>query len=221
MVRLCDVCFAFEDAADIPVIDHLSADIKDGEFCVVTGDSGVGKSTLIRLLLKEMEPVSGHLEVFGEDIGKLRPAKIPSYRRKLGVIFQDFKLIEERNVYENLEIARMIYGWSLKATENKIMHVLSFLGIDELHARFPKELSGGEKQKICLARALLNDPRLLLADEPTANLDPAASRDFIRLMDLISRQGITVIMTTHDINTIMDEAGAYHEIKLSVPRKEA
>ncbi len=220
MVRLCDVSFSFKDP-DIPVISRLSADIRDGEFCVVTGESGVGKTTLIRLLLKELEPDSGHLEVLGTDIGTIRPAGVPAYRRKLGVVFQDSRLIPERTVYDNLEITRMIYGWSIKDTELKIMHVLSFLGIDALHARFPHELSGGEKQKICLARAILNDPKLLIADEPTANLDPAASRDLVKLLDLISRQGTTVIMTTHDINTIKEETDRCREINLPFLQKEA
>ncbi|MCR5278209.1 MAG: ATP-binding cassette domain-containing protein [Lachnospiraceae bacterium] len=219
MVVFDDVSFSYDDGHFI--LRDLKLKVEEGEFCVITGESGIGKTTLIRLLLKEVEPVGGRIEVNGEDIGKIRPSGIPKYRRKLGVIFQDSKLVAERTVYENLELARMVYGWNSKDTESKITHVLKFLGIDNLHARFPQELSGGEKQKVCLARALLNDPKILLADEPTANLDPNASRDFVKLMELIHKQGVTVIMTTHALNIIKEEAEEYREIKLPVLGKEA
>lgn len=215
MVSFSDVSFFYE-GSDEPVLKDFSAVIEDGEFLVITGESGVGKTTIIRLLLKEAEPTKGEIFVLGRSLKKMRRSGIPAYRQKLGVVFQDFKLVNERNVYENLEIARRVYGWNSKDTEEKIRHVLVFLGIDRLHARYPEELSGGEKQKVCLARALLNDPKILLCDEPTANLDPAASREFVKLMNLIHRQGTTVIMTTHDLNTIKEEADDYREIRLSV-----
>ena len=203
MILFSDVSKHYDDGA--PVLSQFHEQIEDGEFIVLTGRSGAGKTTLLRLLLKEIEPDTGRIVVNGEDLSGIAPAKIPYYRRRIGVIFQDFRLMPERSVYDNLDVTRMVVGWSTKETERRIMNVLNFLGIDRLHKRMPAELSGGEKQKVCLARAILNDPVLLLADEPTGNLDPAASRDLIRLLELIHRQGTTVIMATHNTELLADK----------------
>ncbi|MCR5032421.1 MAG: ATP-binding cassette domain-containing protein [Lachnospiraceae bacterium] len=202
------------DGETSPVLKDLSMTVEEGDFCVITGRSGIGKTTLLRLLLKEVSPTEGKIFVEDRDISRIPSFGIPGYRRKFGVIFQDFKLLKDKTVFENLEIARRIYGWSKKDTEAKITHILVFLGIDRLHARYPYEISGGEQQKVCLARALLNSPRILLADEPTRNLDPEASAEFVRLMELIHRQGTTIVMTTHDIATIKQEDVHYTEVEL-------
>ena len=206
------------DKGESWVLRHFEAHIREGEFILLTGPSGVGKTSLIKLILREMLPREGRVIVEREDITKLPEQKIPYYRRRLGVIFQDFRLIRSQSVFENLNISRRIYGWGQKESEQRIMHVLKFLGMDHMHRRLPDELSGGEQQKICLARAILNDPKILLADEPTRNLDPRTSRDFARLLELIHRQGTTIVMATHDAETVKKEAENVREIAL--PGKE-
>ncbi|MCR5503794.1 MAG: ATP-binding cassette domain-containing protein [Lachnospiraceae bacterium] len=204
MILFSDVTKIY-DPEEGAVLDHFSEKIEDGEFVAFTGRSGIGKTTAIRLLLKEIEPTEGKIFVDETELSSIPPEKVPFYRRKIGVIFQDYRLMQDRTVYENLSVVRMICGWSAKKTEEKIMHVLSFLGIDRLHKRYPAELSGGEQQKICLARAILNDPSILLADEPTGSLDPDASGEIFRLLELIHRQGTTVVIATHDIGLLEEE----------------
>ena len=182
------------------VYDDFSEEISDGEFVVLTGESGSGKTTLIKMLLKEVEPLSGQIIVDGQDISKIKRNQIPYYRRNLGVLFQDFRLIQNETVYENLVSAILATGGSSKDADKKIVNVLTMLGIDSLHKRFPREMSGGEQQKVCLARAIINNPKLLLVDEPTGNLDPVSSFEINRLLDVINGQGITVVMATHDID---------------------
>ena len=213
MIEFKDAGFAYDVKSGF-VLRHFSEEIHNGEFVALTGRSGIGKTTLIRLLLRELELSEGSILVEDEDIGKIPPAKVPFYRRRMGVIFQDFKLIRDMQVYDNLNLSRRIYGWGQKESDTRIMHVLKFLGIDHFHKRYPDELSGGEQQKVCLARAILNDPKILLADEPTKNLDPRSSRELVRLLELIHRQGTTVIMATHDMDSIISEEVAYRELKL-------
>ncbi|MCR5251305.1 MAG: ATP-binding cassette domain-containing protein [Lachnospiraceae bacterium] len=190
---------------------HFSEIVGDGEFLVLTGRSGIGKTTLLKLLTREEQLSEGRILVDGEDIGALPPSRVPFFRRKLGVIFQDFRLVADLSVYDNLSLARRIYGWGRKETDERILHVLAFLGIDRLHKRLPAELSGGEQQKVCLARAILNDPKLLLADEPSRNLDPRASRELLHLLELIHRQGVTVLLATHDLENVKKEVPDHRE----------
>ncbi|MBR4529370.1 MAG: ATP-binding cassette domain-containing protein [Lachnospiraceae bacterium] len=211
MILFSEVTKRYE-AAGAPVLDHFTEKIDDGEFAVFTGRSGVGKTTALRLILREIEPTEGTVFVDRQDIGRIPRHQIPLYRRRIGVIFQDFRLMQEATVYDNLSITGRILGKSAKETESRIMHVLSFLGIDHYHKRYPAELSGGEQQKVCLARAIMNDPKFLLADEPTGNLDPAASRELLRLLELIHRQGKTVILATHDINLLNEETLSCRQI---------
>ncbi|WP_156036072.1 cell division ATP-binding protein FtsE [Butyrivibrio sp. AE3004] len=182
------------------VYENFNEIIEDGEFVVLTGESGSGKSTLIKMILKEVEPQSGTILVDGKDISKISTKQIPFYRRGIGVLFQDFRLIQSETVYDNLVTAILATGGSRKEAGKKIVNVLTMLGIDRLHKRYPKELSGGEQQKVCLARAIINNPRLLLVDEPTGNLDPTSSEELNRLLEVINRQGVTVVMATHDID---------------------
>lgn len=183
----------------ITVYRDFSMEIEDGEFVVLTGESGCGKSTLLKMILKETEPGSGVIKVDGVDLSGIRRGQIPFYRRGIGVVFQDFKLIQDDTVYDNLVAAILATGGSYKEAESKIINVLTMLGIDYLHKRYPREMSGGEQQKVCLARAIINNPKLLLVDEPTGNLDPASTMEINRLLDIINGQGVTVVMATHDI----------------------
>lgn len=190
------------EEGSILVYRDFSEEINDGEFIVLTGESGSGKTTLLRMLLKETEPDSGRILVDGEDLGTIKRKDIPFYRRKIGVVFQDFKLIQELSVYDNLLTAILATGGAGKDADRKIVDVLTMLGIDDLHKRLPREMSGGQQQKVCLARAVINNPKYLLVDEPTGNLDPASSAEIIRLLDVIHSHGITVIMATHDMSAL-------------------
>ncbi len=187
------------------VYKDFSEEIADGEFVVLTGESGSGKTTLIKMLLKEVEPQSGTIIVDGQDLSKIPRGRIPYYRRGIGVIFQDFKLIQNKSVYDNLVAAILATGGSHREAEQKIVNVLTMLGIDTLHKRYPREMSGGEQQKVCLARAIINNPKILLVDEPTGNLDPNASIELNKLFDVVNGQGITVVMATHDLQAACAE----------------
>ena len=186
------------EASDTPVFDHFSTVIQKGEFVLLTGDNGTGKTTFIKLLLKETEVNSGRIWVLDQDISAMLPREIPYYRRKLGVVFQEFYLVQDKTVYENVELARMIIGGRKKGNRTVITSLFSLLGITHLFKKYPSELSGGEQQKVCLARALVNYPSILLADEPTGNLSSKEARELMKLFDLVHRQGITVIVATHN-----------------------
>ncbi len=183
----------------VSVYEDFSEEIADGEFVVLTGERGSGKTTLIKMLLKEIEPQKGKIIVDGQDLSAIPRSRIPYYRRGIGVIFQDFKLIQNKSVYDNLVTAILATGGSHKEAEQKIVNVLTMLGIDSLHKRYPKEMSGGEQQKVCLARAIINNPKILLVDEPTGNLDPTSSQEIVKLLEVVNGQGITVVMATHDL----------------------
>ena len=191
MISFLNVTKEYEtEEGRISVYRNFSQEIEDGEFVVLTGKSGSGKTTLIRMLLKELEPDSGRIIVNDRDLSTVSRKDIPYYRREIGVIFQDFKLIQDESVYDNLSAAILATGGSLKEADKKIVDVLTMLGIDSLHKRYPRQMSGGEQQKVCLARAIINNPGILLVDEPTGNLDPTSSREINDLLD---------IMATHDI----------------------
>ena len=209
----------YYDGEKEPVLKDFSAVIGDGEFILLTGESGVGKSSFIRLLLGEIPVTSGEIFVLDHRLSTLSDRQRPFYRRKLGVVFQDFRLIPGQTVYQNVELARRIVGSTRKENRRVITSLFVLLGISHLHNRYPEELSGGENEKVCLARALVNYPAVLLADEPTGNLSPAESRELFRLFELVHRQGITVIVATHDRE---GAAGlAYREIALGDAGAEA
>ena len=200
------------DEGETVVYKDFNEQIADGEFIVLTGRSGSGKTTLLKMILKEIEPDEGIIRIDDKSIRDIRRRDIPFYRRNIGVLFQDFKLIPDVNVYDNLYYAILATGGSGKDAEKKITHVLTMLGIDRFHKRFPREMSGGEQQKVCLARAVINHPKLLLVDEPTGNLDPVSTSEIMRLLDIIHAQKITIIMATHDLSAA--DAGNRRRIDL-------
>ena len=185
-------------ATGVQALNGITLHIDKGEFVFIVGDSGSGKSTLIKLLLKELDPTSGTIKVNGMNLNKMKPRAIPKYRRKLGVVFQDFRLLKDRNVYENVAFAQRVIITPTKQIRKNVPRTLSLVGLAEKYTAFPKELSGGEQQRVALARALVNQPNILLADEPTGNLDPKNSKEIMRLLETINERGTTVVVVTHN-----------------------
>ena len=176
----------------------LSVSIARGEWVFLVGPSGSGKSTFIKLLLKEFEPSKGAVLVGGRNLGKLRRSKVPQLRRNMGCVFQDFKLLPNRNVYQNVAYALEVQGKPREDIEEKVPEMLNLVGLGEKLERFPHELSGGEQQRVSIARAFVNHPPILICDEPTGNLDPDTSVGIMQLLYRINRSGTTVVMATHD-----------------------
>lgn len=181
-----------------PALNDVSLHIDKGEFVFIVGNSGSGKSTLIKLLLKELEPTSGTIKVNDQDLGKLKRRKVPKYRRGVGVVFQDFRLLKDRNVYENVAFAQRVIERPNRVIKKRVPEILTLVGLAEKYKSFPRELSGGEQQRVALARALVNRPNILLADEPTGNLDPKNSLDIMKLLEEINERGTTVLVVTHN-----------------------
>lgn len=185
-------------SAGAPAINNINLKIEKGEFVFIVGDSGAGKSTLIKLLLKELEPTSGKIYINDKLINNLKRRKIPYLRRDIGVVFQDFRLLKDRNVYENVAFAQRVVGVSASTIRRRVPAMLSMVGLAEKYRSLPKELSGGEQQRVALARALVNNPPILLADEPTGNLDPKNSWEIMKLLEEINKRGTTVVVVTHN-----------------------
>lgn len=179
-------------------LNGIDIHIEKGEFVFIVGNSGSGKSTLIKLLLREITPTSGTLEVAGHKLNKLRRSQIPIYRRKIGCVFQDFRLLKDQTVYDNVAFAQRVIGVSKADIKKNVPKMLSLVGLAEKYKCYPNELSGGEQQRVAIARALINSPYLLLADEPTGNLDPKTSAEIMKLLDKINKAGTTVVVVTHD-----------------------
>jgi len=190
------------DSGDIG-LEQATFSIKPGEFVFLVGHTGSGKSTIMRLLLKELEPTRGSIFVAGRDLSEVTRKKVPYYRRNLGVVFQDFKLLPNRTVYDNVAYALQVTGHSRKDIRNKVPDVLRLTGLSTKLHNYPDQLSGGEKQRVSVARAFVNHPPLLLADEPTGNLDPETSIGIMQLLYRINRAGTTVLVATHD-NAMVD-----------------
>lgn len=182
-------------------LKDISFEVEEGEFAFITGPSGAGKTTLIRLLLREVKPDGGKILIEGKDIGTLSGRDIPFYRRKIGVVFQDFKLLFDRTVYENIALALEVSG-ETQNEEKKIKEALKQVGLRGKANLFPKQLAGGELQRTVLARALVAKPRLILADEPTGNLDPTTGRQIVNLLDQATKDGTTVLMATHNAEIV-------------------
>ena len=195
MIDLKDVSKSYSKGQ--PAIDHMNLHVEKGEFVFIVGNSGSGKSTLIKLLLKELDPTSGTITVNGQVLNKLRRRKVAKYRRGVGVVFQDFRLLKDRNVYENVAFAQRVIQRPTHIIKKRVPEMLTLVGLAEKYKSKPDQLSGGE-QRVALARALVNRPSILLADEPTGNLDPKNSFEIMKLLEEINERGTTVLVVTHN-----------------------
>jgi cell division transport system ATP-binding protein len=196
MIKLENVTKVYK--GDVVALKDGSFEIGKGEFVFLVGPSGSGKSTLLRLLNREEQPQAGHIFVAGKDIGELSTWKIPYLRRNIGSVYQDYKLLQNKNVYENVAFALEVIGRPRHVIKTQVPAILELVGLAKKQKNYPDELSGGEQQRVAIARAFVNRPLILLADEPTGNLDPATSVGIMRLLDRINRTGTTVVMATHD-----------------------
>lgn len=183
---------------NIPALNDITLHIRRGEFVFIVGDSGSGKSTLIKLLLRELIPTEGRITVMGYDLNRISHGKIPKFRRNLGIVFQDFRLLQDRNVYENVAFAQRIVQTPGRDIRKNVPAVLATVGLAGKYKSKIRHLSGGEQQRVALARALVNKPAILLADEPTGNLDPGITREIMHLLEKINENGTTVLVVTHD-----------------------
>ena len=200
MIRLDHVSKHF--GGQTPALSDVTVEMKDGEFIFLIGPSGAGKTTLIRLLIRDLIPSQGNIFIDTVDVGKLLPADVHLLRRKIGTVFQDFKLLMERTVYENIAIVLEIVGKSPREIERAVTDVLELVGLAEKRHVFPLQLSAGEMQRVGLARAIVGGPKILLADEPTGNLDPETAWEILRILDEINSMGTTIVMATHNADIV-------------------
>ena len=188
---------------DVKALTNVNLHIETGEFVFVVGASGAGKSTFLKMIMREEIPTSGEIVINGENLNMMKPRKVPYYRRKLGIVFQDFRLIPGKTVFENVAFAMHVIGASQKTISRRVAYALSLVGLSHKAKSYPKQLSGGEQQRVALARALVNDAGLIIADEPTGNVDPEMSKDIVDLLDQINQnKGTTIIMVTHEVDLI-------------------
>ena len=185
-----------------PALNNVSLHIEKGEFVFIVGKSGSGKSTLIKLLLKELDPTSGEIFVNKKNLNKVTRKKLPFLRRDIGVVFQDFRLLPDRNVYDNIAFAMKVVEAPNRKIKSRVLAMLSMVGLLDKYKSFPNELSGGEQQRVALARALVNRPAILLCDEPTGNLDPANSNAIMKILEQANKQGTTVLVVTHNMDIV-------------------
>ncbi|HEY9275656.1 MAG: cell division transport system ATP-binding protein [Actinomycetota bacterium] len=188
--------------SDKPALDNVSLEVEKGEFVFLVGLSGSGKSTFLRLVLREEKPTSGSIHVAGKDLRTLSNWKVPQLRRQVGTVFQDFRLLPNKTVSENVAFTLHVLGFSKKEIAREVPEVLELVGLEDKGDRKPGELSGGEQQRVAIARAYVSKPAILIADEPTGNLDPATSVGIMKLLDRINREGTTVVMATHDAGIV-------------------
>ncbi|MCI6257436.1 cell division ATP-binding protein FtsE [Pseudoflavonifractor sp. HCP28S3_F10] len=196
MIRFIDVYKSYDNGTK--ALKGVSMRIDDGEFVFLVGPSGSGKSTIIKLITAEVAPTEGRLMVNGYNLNTIRPRQVPYMRRTLGVIFQDFRLIEKKTIYENLVFAMRAVGASPREIKKRISYVLELVGLEAKADRRPSEISGGEQQRVAIARALVNNPSMIIADEPTGNLDPQRSLEIMMLLEKINELGTTVLVVTHE-----------------------
>jgi cell division transport system ATP-binding protein len=224
MIRLIEVHKEYDNGTK--ALKGVNVRIDDGEFVFLVGPSGSGKSTVIKLITAEIPPSEGRVMVNGYNLNNIRPRQVPYMRRTLGIIFQDFRLIEKKTVYENLNFAMRAIGASAREVRRRIPYVLQLVGLEQKGARYPGQLSGGEQQRVAIARALVNNPSMIIADEPTGNLDPQRSLEIMMLLERINELGTTVLVVTHekalvnrfskrvvaidDGRIISDETGGYY-----------
>ncbi len=200
MIKLEHVSKSY--SAGIPALNDVSLNIEEGEFVFIVGDSGSGKSTLIKLLLKELEPTEGTITIDHTKLNKIKRRQIPKFRRNIGVVFQDFRLLKDRNIYDNVAFAQKVVGESSRVIKKNVPSMLSMVGLAAKYRSYPKQLSGGEQQRVAIARALVNKPKILLADEPTGNLDANNAWEIMKLMEDINEQGTTVVVVTHNLEIV-------------------
>ena len=200
MITLKNVTKTYKkgEKGEVRALDDVSLEVAKGEFVFVVGPSGSGKSTFMKLLTREQLPDAGEVYVAGKNLNTLRPWKVPQLRRQIGYVFQDFKLLSNKTVYENVAFALEVIGKGGSAIHDRVPEVLELVGLEEKAEALPHELSGGQQQRVSVARAFVNAPRILLCDEPTGNLDPTTSVGIMKLLDRINRTGTTVVMATHD-----------------------
>ena len=203
MIRFEDVSKTY-DGQSRPALNNVTVEIAKGEFAFLVGSSGSGKSTFLRLILREYLPTAGHIHVAGKDLNRLPSWKVPALRRQTGTVFQDFRLLPGKTVTENVAFAMQVIGKPASQIRKVVPETLELVGLEGKGDRLPEELSGGEQQRVAIARAFVNRPTILIADEPTGNLDPTTSVGIMRLLDQINRADTTVIMATHDA-TIVDQ----------------
>ena len=227
MIRLIDIYKEYDNGTK--ALKGVNIRIDDGEFVFLVGPSGSGKSTVIKLITAEIAPTEGRVMVNGFNLTNITPRQVPKMRRTLGVIFQDFRLIEKKTVYENLAFAMRAIGASNRELRRRIPYVLQLVGLDQKGDRYPGQLSGGEQQRVAIARALVNNPSMIIADEPTGNLDPQRSLEIMMLLERINELGTTVLVVTHERNLvnrfnkrvvtiengrmISDEMGGYYNVE--------
>ena len=200
MIKLEHVSKAY--SAGIPALNDVNLEIDDGEFVFVVGDSGSGKSTIIKLLLKELEPTEGTITINEKVLSKIKRKQVPKFRRNVGVVFQDFRLLKDRNVYDNIAFAQKVIGRSTAHIKKRVPQMLAMVGLAAKYKSKPRELSGGEQQRVAIARALVNEPSILLADEPTGNLDNNNAWEIMKLLEEINEKGTTVIVVTHNLEIV-------------------
>lgn len=186
----------------VNALEDVNIHIEQGEFVFVVGDSGSGKSTLIKLLLKELEPTSGTIMINKRDLSRIRRRQIPYFRRNIGCVFQDFRLLKDKNVYDNVAFAQRAINASNRSIRKKVPKILSLVGLAAKYRSKPHQLSGGEQQRVAIARALVNEPKILLADEPTGNLDPGNAWEIMKLLEEINERGTTVLVVSHNMEIV-------------------
>ena len=185
-------------------LDDINIKINDGEFVFVVGTSGAGKSTFMKLIMREEKPSTGHIIVDGKNLTRMRHGDVPMLRRKMGIVFQDFRLIPNMNVFDNVAFALRVTGTEGRLVRKRVTDALSLVGLGHKARSMPNQLSGGEQQRVGLARALVNTPKLIIADEPTGNVDPSMSYEIVSLLNEINKRGTTILMVTHDHNLVRD-----------------
>lgn len=200
MITLKNVSKAYSEGND--ALEDVNIHIDEGEFVFVVGESGSGKSTLIKLLLKELEPTSGTIVVNKKNMDKIRRSQIPYFRRNIGCVFQDFRLLKDKNVYDNVAFAQRAISASNRSIKKKVPKILSLVGLAAKYKSKPHQLSGGEQQRVAIARALVNEPKILLADEPTGNLDPNNAWEIMKLLEEINQRGTTVLVVSHNMEIV-------------------
>ena len=200
MIEFKNVSKTYDNGTE--ALKDVNIKINDGEFVFVVGSSGAGKSTFLKIMMREQVPNSGSVIINGYHLNNLKKKEIPLFRRTLGIVFQDFRLLKDRNIYENIAFAQRVTEKSTRVIKKKVPAALSLVGLAQKYKAFPKELSGGEQQRVAIARAVVNEPAILLADEPTGNLDPTNSWEIMKLLEEINSRGTTVVVVTHNLEIV-------------------